>query len=315
MDNKLFAKRVISSLTTLSLLMLFVSPFLSVKANAAPLLNFGTWTDVTGTTTITFDSANALAQSDTIVFTFPSDVTVGAGSNITLTCNSVGTTATASTTDHTVTVTVTDAGGCTDTGNIVAVSTNFVSTDVSTPAQYAVAINTNTSGGTNNEWGVALKTSDNTTNVTAQVLDTVTLTVDTTTVALGVITPSSAPVATTDQTYTLSSNVTDGLALQLARTSNGLYNGAHSWTAASGSACAAGTECYGISLDAASNFTIAGSYATPHQAIPASATTVATTSGPQSSATVDVNYVATSSDLTPSGNYSDTITATLVTTP
>lgn len=127
---------------------------------------------------------------------------------------------------------------------------------------------------------------------------------------LGTLTSSTVANAG-PSTLTVSSNATSGVVIDVKDANNGLSNGSHTIPATGSGGITAGTEGYGVYGTNASGLTIDEGFDDDNNAdvaISTSYQTFASSTGPVSSATVDLKVKAAISGSTPAGSYSDTIT-------
>lgn len=293
--------------------LLITLPILGGKriAYAAKLAD-GTWAQSgsPGTTTITFTNTGALSSGDEIVLTFPSTATVNAaGTNITAT----GQTAPSRSnngTDNTITITL--DGAISGATSITITMTDGLSAyTASTYAQESVGINTNDSGGAAMDYGLAIITNDNTTDVTATVPLFVTMAIDDTSMDLGVL--STASVKEVDQTYTVSSNNTTGVTMQIATDGTFDDGSGNDINYVADGTVTAGSEEYGISIDNVSGVTVDATYNTGDVAIVEAADDLAASTGQLNGATLDINYKASIAGTTSAGTYAQVVTVTIAT--
>ena len=307
-------KRLISKTLIISMFVLISLPLLSGRRVVhAAKLSDGTWSQSgsPGTTTITFTNSGALSNGDDIVLTFPSQATVdGTGTNITVTGQTAPTRAN-NTTDNTITITL-DASISGSTAITITMTDGLSAYTTSTYAQQSVGINTVTGTGTAVDYGLGLITNDNTTDVTATVPLFVTMAIDDTSMDLGVL--STASVKQVSQTYTLTSNNTTGITMQIA-TDGTLDDGSgNDINYVADGTVTAGSEEYGISTSNVSGgITVDATYNTGDNAIVQAADDLATTSGTVNGGTLDINYKASISGNTVAGSYAQVVTVTVAT--
>lgn len=296
-----------------SMHLLITLPILSGKRVAyAAKLSDGTWAQSAspGTTTITFTNTGALASGDEIVLTFPSTATVdGAGTNISVT-NQTTPIRSNNTTDNTVTITL-DATINATTAITITMTDGLSAYTASTYAQESVGINTNDSVGAAIDYGLAIITNDNTTDVTATVPLFVTMAIDDTSMDLGVL--STASVKEVDQTYTVSSNNTTGVTMQIATDGTFDDGSGNDIDYVADGTVTAGSEEYGISVDNVSGLTVDATYNTGDVAIVEAADDLAASAGQLNGATLDINYKASIAGTTIAGTYAQVVTVTIAT--
>jgi hypothetical protein len=140
----------------------------------------------------------------------------GSGTNISVTNQTTPGRAN-NTTDRTITITL-DASINASTAITITMTDALSAYTTTTFAQQSLGINTIDSTGPAIDYGVGIKTNDNTTDVTATVPLFVTMAIDTTTIGLGTL--STASVKEADQTYTTTSNNTTGVTIQIATDGN-----------------------------------------------------------------------------------------------
>lgn len=287
--------------------------FINNRIAKAAKLADGTWSQSAspGTTTVTFtNGATELDSSSDIILTFPSTATVNQdGTSATVT--SQGTVVrTNNTVDNTITLTI-DGTIAASLAVTVTLADGLTAYTTTTYAQESVAINTQDSTDTPVDFGVALITNDNTTTVTASVPLFVNFAIDTTSINLGTLSTSS--VAEADQTYTINSNNTSGITMQIAR--DGLLDdgGGNDIDNVGDGTVTAGSEEYGISVDNVSGVTISSPFDAGDDAVPAGPSNIATSTGTVSNGTFDINYKASISGSTIAGSYDQVVTVTIAT--
>ena len=295
-----------------SLLLLQLYPFLNAKSVSAAKLTDGTWGQSAspGTTTIVFTTTTGVASGDKIVLTFPSQASINdSGTDIAIT-GSTTPTRSNNATNNSITIT-TDGTVSSSASVTITMTDGLTSYTTSTFAQQSVAINHNDSTDTAVDFGVALITNDNTTDVTANVPLFVTMAVDDVTMDLGTL--SASAVNEVDQTYSVNSNNTSGVTIQI--TADGDLDDASSNTIndVSDGTVTAGSEEYGIRVDNLSGLTASGTFGSQDNAVPQAATNLVTSTGTVSSGTVDINYKASISGSTVAGSYDQVVTVTIAT--
>jgi hypothetical protein len=306
------ARKILSLFLVLMLHVTLVLPILLNRrvAHAAKLAD-GTWSQSAspGTTTVTFTNTGALTAGDFIVLTFPSQATLnGSGTNISVTNQTTPGRAN-NTTDRTITITL-DASINASTAITITMTDALSAYTTTTFAQQSLGINTIDSTGPAIDYGVGIKTNDNTTDVTATVPLFVTMAIDTTTIGLGTL--STASVKEADQTYTTTSNNTTGVTIQIATDGN-LDSGANDIDYVGDGTVTAGSEEYGISVDNVSGLTIDADYNSGDNDIIQAANNIATSTGTVNGATFDINYKASISGNTVAGTYAQVVTVTVAT--
>ncbi len=295
-----------------ALLATFFIPLVKPDVARAAKNTDGTWTQsgAPGTTTITFTTTTGVVSGDKIVLTFPSQADVNAaGTNITVTGS---TTPTRANNDTNNTVTITTDGAVTASNPVtITMSDGLTSYTTTTFAQQSVAINHNTTADVAKDYGVALITNDNTTDVTANVPLFVTMAVDDTTMNLGTLSVSA--VNTDDQIYTVNSNNATGIQMQIDGTATGLASGGNDINDVADGTVTAGSEEYGIS-NAVSGLTAESPFDSGDDAVPNSPTDIADTTAAVSNGTLTVTYKASISGTTAAGTYTETpVTMTIAT--
>jgi len=204
-----------------------------------------------GTTTISFTTGEALAGGDKIIFTFPvTEAPVDSDtSDDTVTLNGATTAHAIDAVDNSITLTVGSAISA-NTPVTVEMANVLSSYTATTYAQQSVAININNFEKYPYDFGLAIKTNDNTTDVTATVPLFTTLAVDDVTMDLGTL--SVASVKEVTQTYEVHSNNRSGVQVYV-ETDGDLRDagGLNTIDRITTDAVTAGTEGYGIEV---SNF-------------------------------------------------------------
>jgi hypothetical protein len=290
---------------------LLAAIFLSNHVAKAAKLTDGTWSQSAspGTTTVTFTSTAALDSSSDIILTFPSTATVSqTGTDISVTGQGTPVRSN-NTVDNTITITIDgtiDAG----LGVTVTMTDGLSSYTSSTYAQESLAINTQDSTNTPQDFGVALITNSNTTTVSASVPLFVNMAIDDTTVELGTL--STASVSQATQTYTVNSNNDGGITMQIATDGDLDDSATNTIDPVADGTVTAGSEEYGIAV-ATSGLTVDATYASGDNAIVQAADDIATSAGSVSNATLDVTYKASISGTTISGTYDQVVTMTIAT--
>lgn len=292
---------------------LALATLLANKSVQAEKLADGTWAQSAspGTTTITFTNGSTLLTSSSdIVLTFPSTATLNqSGSNISVTGQ--GTVVRVNDTlDRTITLTI-DGTISASLAVTITMTDALSAYTTTTYAQESVAINTLTITDEPVDFGIALKTNDNTTTVTTSVPLFVNFAIDDTAIDLGTL--STASINEVDQTYTINTNNQTGITMQIV--ADGTLNDASSNTinAVSDGTVTAGSEEYGISVDNVSGVTIEAPFDSGDDEIPTVAADIASSSSPLSNATFDINYKASITGTTVSGEYDQVVTVTIAT--
>jgi len=213
------------------------------------------------------------------------------------------------TVDNTISIALLD--GTLDAGLSVTITmTDALSTYTTTTyAQESLAVNTNDTGDVPVDFGVALKTNDNTTTVTTQVPLFVNIGVDTTTIELGTL--STASINESDQTYTINSNNRTGVTVAIiadAVLNDGFGNDIN---AVADGAVTAGTEEYGISVDNVVGMTIESPFDAGDDPVPVVSDNIANTATEISNGTFDINYKSSITGTTIAGTYDQVVTITI----
>ncbi len=293
-------------------LILATAVFISNKVTKAALLTDGTWAQSAnpGTTTITFTNTTALDASSDVIITFPNSATINQGGTDISITGQTSPVRTNNTLDNTVTLTLVDGTLDASLAVTITMTDGLSAYTASTYAQESLAINTQDSGDLPQDFGVAIKTNDNTTTVTASVPLFVNMQIDDTSIELGTL--STASVSTATQTYTVNSNNQTGVVLQIA-TDGDLNDGlGNEIDAVSGGTVDAGVEEYGIAVSG-TGLTIDGTYNTGDNPIIQAADDIATSAGSISSATMDITYKASIAGTTVAGSYDQVVTVTVAT--
>jgi hypothetical protein len=296
------------SLTCILLLAVFVSN----KAAKAAKLGDGAWSQSgsPGVTTVTFTNTTAADGSSDIVLTFPSTANVdqdGTTASVTGTTNYIRTN---NTVDNTVTISILDGTLAASAAITITLADGLTTYTTTTYAQESMAINTQDSGDTPLDFGVALITNDNTTTVTASVPLFVNMAVDDTSVELGTL--STASVSTATQTYTVNSNNQTGVTLQIAADGDLDDISANTIDEVAGGTVDAGTEEYGIAVTG-SSLTIDATYISGDNPIVQAPDPIANSAGSVSNATMDITYKASIAGTTVAGSYNQVVTITIAT--
>src|SRR4030043_1137298 len=195
------------------LFLLVGAVFFSNTKVLADKLDDGEWTQdgSPGATTITFTNEGALFSGNDIVITFPSTSDINdIGTDIS--CTNQGTPVrTNNDTDNSITITLDNTIDA-STEITIVMDDGLDSYVPSTFGQHSVAINTQDDDDVLIDFGVAIITDDNTTDITASVPLFVNMAIDTTTIELGTL--STASVKEDDQTYTFNSNNDGGITVE-----------------------------------------------------------------------------------------------------
>ena len=315
-------KKILPIIAIFSLLLSFYGGYFTVypKTAKAAELSDGTWSQsgAPGTTTVVFTTSTALTSADKIILTFPATSVINAaGTNITVTGQTTPTRANNSTKNRiTITLDTAITGSTEVTVTMTDGLTSYTST---TYAQESVGINTEDTNGDPHDWGLAVITNDNTTDVTAVVPLFLTMAVDDVTMDLGVL--SAAAVSTVAQTYTVNSNDPSGVQVQIAADDDldNIADGTIEINNVTDGTVTAGSEEYGISITNLSGLTADSPYDSGDDLVPNSGTTpvspdnlVGSTTY-VSSGTFDINYKASVSGSTPAGEYNQVVTITIAT--
>ena len=303
-------KRLIPIFTLVGILFLAVN--ISNKIAKAAKLSDGTWSQSAspGTTTVTYTNTTALDSSSDIILTFPSTASVDQdGTGIAVTGQGTPVRSN-NTVDNTITITIdgTLAAGLAVTITMDDALTSYTTT---TYAQESLAINTQDSGDTPVDFGVALITNDNTTTVTASVPLFVNMAIDDTSIELGTL--STASVASATQTYTVNSNNQSGVTMQITADGNLDDGSGNTIDDVADGTVSAGSEEYGISVSAASGLSAVAPYDSGDDAVPQVADDIANSASSVSSGTLDVTYKASISGTTVAGDYDQEVTMTIAT--
>jgi len=167
---------------------------------------------------------------------------------------------------------------------------------------------------------------DNTVDITGTVDPTLTLTLSTTTCALGVL--SSSTIETCSYDATVSTNASSGYSGYL-QSDAGLVSGSNEITGVADSAVSAGAEEYGVGVDTTDTTSAFSDYSgtdtcanldggttdVPANALDNSAQTFATASAPVDGSSTGVTtlcHAASITGTTPAGSYTQTVTVTVV---
>jgi hypothetical protein len=305
-------KKLIPIFTLVGILFLAVS--ISNKIAEAAKLSDGTWSQSAspGTTTVTYSNTTALDSSSDIILTFPSTATVdqdGTGIAVTGQTNPVRSN---NTVDNTITITI-DGTMAAGLGVTITMDDALTAYTTTTYVQESLAINTQDSGDSAIDFGVALITNgtSNETTVTASVPLFVNMAIDDITVELGTL--STASVATATQTYTVNSNNQSGVTMQIVADGD-MDDGATNTIADVGDGTVdAGSEEYGISVSAANGLSAVAPYDSGDDPVPQVADDIADSSGSVSGGTLDVTYKASIAGTTVAGEYNQVVTMTIAT--
>jgi len=291
---------------------LVLAVFISNKAAKAAKLGDGVWSQSgsPGTTTVTFTNTTAADASSDIVLTFPSTASVdqdGTTATVTGTTNYIRTN---NTVDGTVTISILDGTLAASAAITITLADGLTAYTTTTYAQESMAINTQDSGDTPLDFGVALITNDNTTTVTASVPLFVNIAVDDTSIELGTL--STASVSTATQTYTVNSNNQTGVVLQIAADDDLNDVSSNTIDEVAGGTVDAGTEEYGIAVSG-TGLTIDATYISGDNPIVQAPDTIADSAGSVSSVTMDITYKASIAGTTVAGSYDQVVTITIAT--
>lgn len=284
---------------------------LSNHVAKAAKLSDGTWSQSgsPGTTTVTFTNTTALDSSSDIILTFPSTASVDqTGTDITVTGQGTPVRSN-NTVDNTITITI-DGTIDASLGVTITMTDALTAYTASTYAQESLAINTQDSTDTPQDFGVALITNSNTTTVTASVPLFVNMAIDDTSIELGTL--STASISSATQTYTINSNNQAGIVMQIQADGDLDDGQGNTIDAVTDNTVNAGSEEYGIATST-SGLSIDPTYSGIDAEIAQSADTIATSAGSVSNATLDVTYKASISGTTVSGNYDQVVTMTVAT--
>ncbi|OGC45454.1 hypothetical protein A2V49_03390 [candidate division WWE3 bacterium RBG_19FT_COMBO_34_6] len=293
------------------IIFLIVSLLLNNKFSKAEKLNDGVWSQSAspGTTTISFANGTTVLQTGfDIVLTFPSTANVDAtGTNISVTGQTTPT-RTNNDTDNTITITL---DGTIDSGLAVTITMTDALTSYTTTtyAQESLAVNTQNSTDVPIDFGLAIKTNDNTTLVSTQVPLFLNIAVDTTNIQLGTL--STASVNEADQTYTVNSNNRTGITVQIDSDGDLDDGFGNTINSVADDTVTAGSEEYGISVDNVANITVESPYDAGDDALPTNPTDIAYTATEISNATFDINYKASITGTTIAGSYDQVVTITI----
>ncbi len=303
-----------SALTILAVAQMAIATAWTPQAEAAKFLD-GTWaqSDAPGTTTISFTTGEALDKDDTIIFTFPDEAKVDTGGTNATISGYTDPTRANDDIDNTITLTLAQPIPAA-TAITVVMTDALASYTNSTYAQQSVAININDLNKYPHDFGLAVKTNVNTTDVTATVPLFLTLAVNDVTMDLGTLSISSVKEAT--QTYTVHSNNQTGVQVQVQ--SNGNLSDANNNTinAVQDNEVTAGSEEYGITLSALSNglaIEEGSAFVDGDDALPTTKTDIVDSSSTVDNGTFDVTYKAAIDGHTVAGEYKQAVTFTIAT--
>lgn len=298
--------------------------------------------------TIQYTAPTALASGSTLDLYIQTGSTLGGGeastafSAVTATSSfsvtAAGTTV-ATSADETTTTNATDSNfsgytfteiaitttGAIAAGNAIVIS-GITATNPSTPSsstnQYIIDLTD--SGGDDGYMAVPILT-NSTVTVTGRVTPSITLALSSNATNFGILQVGIVNTSSPATTLTLSTNAKDGASITVndtgSGTTPGLYNSLAPHTIASATATlAAGTEGYGINAALTSTAGTGGvvgsmSVSSPYNGtgdsvggLTLTPTTLATTTTPIYLNTVQVNYLAAISVVTPAGIYTDNVT-------
>lgn len=310
----------------LTLLAIAAGTFVAPAANAAQAglntteksatewkLSDGVWSQsgTPGTTTVTFTSKSALVAGDVIILTFPQAEAPVSAAGTNATVNGVAATRVNDTVDNAVRLTLT-AAVAQNAEVAIAMTDGLASYTRSTYAQQSVAINVNDAAKYPHNYGLALMTNDNTTDVTATVPLFLTMKVDDVTMDLGTLSVSS--VKDVKQTYTVHSNNQTGVQVKVAADSTMRDQSGNTIDAVTDGAVTAGSEEYGFSVSApTSNLVRNTPFDSGDDALPTTATNLVSSPVYVDNGTFDVTYKAAISGATRAGVYHQTVTTTIAT--
>ena len=156
-------KRLVFTFSTFIVLPVLLILLVNNVAKAAKLSD-GVWTQSAdpGTTTVTFTNVTALAVGSDIVLTFPNTAAVSnGGTNVAVTGQTTPTRSN-NTLDNTITITL-DGTLNASLAVTITMTDALSSYTTTTYAQESLAINTQNSTDVPQDFGVAIKTNDNTT--------------------------------------------------------------------------------------------------------------------------------------------------------
>ena len=304
---KITKEKILSIAVTLSLLFSYSNLFIA-SAQAATITPISdTMSNQTisasATNNFSFDAVSGIPASGTVTITFPSGFSAISTSSATSSMSG----ATFSVSGNVVTVT--NGSTAVTAGTTVTISgitaTN-PSTASSSATQYIITVSD--SGGDSASIAVAIVTSSQV-SVTATINPTITFSISSNSISFGTLTTTS--VATASNTLTLSTNAESGASISIQDTRAGLYNIAHAYTIHSNTATlAAGSEGYGVNASS-SSLTVQSPFSGTGDsvgAITTSTQTIASVTSSVNNSTATINYLASISNSTPPGSYSDTIT-------
>jgi hypothetical protein len=304
---KITKEKVLSIAVTLSLLFSY-SNFFIASAQAATITPISdTMSNQTisasATNNFSFDAVSGIPASGTVTITFPSGFSAISTSSATSSMSG----ATFAVSGNVITVTNgTTAVTAGTTVTISGITATNPSTASSSTTQYIITVSD--SGGDSASIAVAIVTSSQV-SVTATINPTITFSISSNSINFGVLTTAS--VTTESNTLTLSTNAGSGASISIQDTRAGLYNIAHAYTIHSNTTTlAAGSEGYGVNASS-SSLTVQSPFSGTGDsvgAITTSTQTIASVTAPVNNSTTTVNYLASISNITPSGPYSDTIT-------
>lgn len=311
MNKNRFTKWVIHIYIPIFFLILLV--VFNNKTAKAAKLDDGTWSQSgsPGTTTITFTNTGNLQSGNDIVLTFPSTTATVDATGTDISCTGqTSPTRTNNATDNTITITL-DGAIAPSTSITITMTDGLTSYTTTTYAVDSVAINTQDSSDVLIDFGVAIITNDNTTDVTASVGLFTNMSIDTTNIDLGTL--SSGSVSEADQTYTITTNNPTGVTVQIA-TDGELNDGSgNDINYVTDGTVSSGSEEYGISVDNVTGLSIDGNYNSGDNDIIQAANRISYNASSVTGATFDINYKASISGLTVAGNYDQVVTVTLST--
>ncbi len=295
---------------------IIISTLLPAMSRAA-LLADGTaqWSNSSGMT-VTFTPLTDIPAGGTITLTLPETATVTDGflfymppdTPVTVTGQSA-VSFVRNATDNSVAISLRDPAPA-GTSITVTMDVRVVSAyTASTYAQEAIAINITDTNAAPLDYGVALLTNDNSTQITATVPLLISMRVDDTTMDLGTLSVSSVKHA--QQTYTINANNRTGVHVSIVADGPLRDNSGNTIDAVTDGTVSAGSEEYGFTLAAVDTAITPLFDTTQDHALPYSVTRLAETSQPVGNATFDLLYKAAISGDTVAGNYTQTVTVTI----
>ena len=290
---------------------LLMAIFVNNSTAKAAKLSDGTWTNdgSPGSTTVAYTNTTFLPASSDVVLTFPATASVDQdGTGITIT-GQTSPTRTNNTVDNTITITI-DGTLSASLAVTIVMENALTSYTTTTYAQESLAINTQDNLDAPVDFGVAIVTNDNTTTVTASVPLFVTMAVDDTSIELGTLSTGSVSSAT--QQYTVNSNNTSGITMQIAHDGDIDDGSGNDIDAVSDGTVTAGSEEYGIEVTT-SGLTVDATYISGDNEIVQSADDLASSAAAVAAATLDITYKASITGTTVAGSYDQVVTVTIST--